>query len=254
MDVYEKSKKLALSHEKLYHYTNFEALEKILTNMTLRATRLDLVDDETENQRIDEFWKEKLFVVCFTHDEANEQKFWDNYTTDNQGVRLEFEPKTLQNLMVYLDEKCEKKLDYINRSDLQYNNKDDWGYIDISMLDVVYVDDLYEGVVYDEDFSKLTHNDKTGFAKLKSYSWENETRMRVALRPKGFENIMINKDFRVLKPNFEHIYIKITEEMLKSMRIILNPNADIEMKNQVESLCNKLNLNHIFVNQEIGLK
>lgn len=248
MEAYEESKKLALSHKKLYHYTNFKALREILTNMSLRATRLDGVDDKKENNRIDEFWKEKLFVICFTYDEVNEQKFWDNYTRDNQGVRIEFEPKTLQNLTVYLDKECKNKLEYINRSDSQYNNKDAWGYMDISMLDIEYVDDLYEGLVYDEDFPNLIHNDKTGFAKEKSYSWENETRIRIALRPKGFENVLINKAFRTIKPNFNHIYIKITEEMLNGMRIILNPNADIEFKNQVENLCNNLNLSHILVN------
>lgn len=231
MESYEESKLLAISHEKLYHYTNFEALKKILANRSLRATRLDKVDDKTENERIDDFWKNKLFVTCFTYDKNGEQRFGDEYAQGNQGVRIEFKTKTLCNLEVFLDEKCENKLDFIDRTDLNYKGIDSWGYRDVSLLDMEYVDDLYEGLVKDEDFTGLTYNDKTGYAKIKSYSWEKETRLRIALRSKGLENIYFEHQLKVVKPNFEYIFIKITDKMLENMEITLNPKADGELKN-----------------------
>ena len=62
--------------EKLSHYTNFDTLDCILNNKSLRYSRLDSLNDLYEQQisNIDYFRKVELFstfVSCFSTDEEN---------------------------------------------------------------------------------------------------------------------------------------------------------------------------------------
>ena len=52
MDMYKELTESAKLHEYVYHYTNFNALKKILKNNSLRLSSLDKVNDSLENSRI----------------------------------------------------------------------------------------------------------------------------------------------------------------------------------------------------------
>ena len=51
---YERSIELAKQHKTIYQYTTYESLEKIITNRALRFTRIDLLNDYIENQKLHE--------------------------------------------------------------------------------------------------------------------------------------------------------------------------------------------------------
>ncbi len=87
----------------------------------------------------------------------------------------------------------------------------DWGYYDVSFQDVYYVSDTKE--FYDGYFSTypgLIKNqigkDKKGI--MRDWYKESETRIRVAVRPRGLE--VDRQDFNdIIKPEFKAIYIDI---------------------------------------------
>ncbi len=216
-DMYEKAVNEAKGHEYLYHYTNKKVLDAILKNCSLRLSRLDVVNDPLESKRIKSLWSDKLFVVCFANDLGNEAHMLSLYG----DYRITFKAKDFLSVEIFADEVCGKKLIEIDRSDMDhksYNDEDfsnDWGVYNVSTIDVQYVDDIR---VYDHE------NDTVNPGLLKNkqgidihgeeQTWENEheTRIRVAVRPKGFEyNI---KEERYYKPSFKHLYISLKDKIV----------------------------------------
>ena len=61
-DLFLKQSANAKKHPFLYHYTKIDSLECILANNSLRASRLDIVNDKEENERITSLWNEKSRV------------------------------------------------------------------------------------------------------------------------------------------------------------------------------------------------
>lgn len=63
-------------HEYLYHYTSRDSLEAILLNQSFRLSRLDLVNDPCENNRIKSVWNNRVYVGSFTNTLNNEEYFY----------------------------------------------------------------------------------------------------------------------------------------------------------------------------------
>lgn len=76
---YVEAVESASHYKRLYQYTTYEALEKIITNNSLRLTRIDLLNDGVENQKVFKLWKNKVYVSCFTHREDESYFFWETY-------------------------------------------------------------------------------------------------------------------------------------------------------------------------------
>ena len=65
----------AVYHSLVHQYTTLAALDKIINNKSLRLTRIDLLNDTVENERMLELWQKKTFVSCFTHRTLNHISF-----------------------------------------------------------------------------------------------------------------------------------------------------------------------------------
>ena len=65
---------------------------------------------------------------------------------------------------------------------------------------------------------------------------ENETRMRVAVRPKCHEIKLGKGKFEYRTPSNRHIYAKLSSKSFESMTITLSPYADVEVRKKVEKL------------------
>ena len=220
-------------HTILHQYTRFDALEKIVNNHSLRLTRLDLVNDFVENEALIELWKNKIFVSCFTHLDHESYFFWQTYSEGSpDGVMLSFEQSFLNGLKIYPDDKCmSEPLDFCKRSDLDITFSSDidskkWGIYDYSLIDVFY---LTRG----ESIYDLDH---LGRFKFNEWDMENETRIRVTLRPKSFEAKLAGKDIMYLSPRNKYIYAKLPDNVLETMVITLSPFSDDKLQEKIETL------------------
>lgn len=216
LDCYNECVEKAKSHQYLYHYTNIDALEKILENNSLRLSRIDKVNDSEENKRITSLWHSKLFLACFTYKIDNEKYFYQNYG----NVRLCFKQSDLKIDTVFFNEKLNQPLknimtDYNGRSDLSVREYDKfhWCVRDITISDVYYTDNFDDFKAEDgfESNAGLVKH-KSGFdenGSNRNWETESETRVRVAIRPIGIEY-----DFRnnktILPPNdLQFLYIAL---------------------------------------------
>lgn len=72
----------------VHHYTNYQALECILKNRTLRLNRLDKVDDRQEMSLISQsHWAQYLFVSSWSASMNECEAMWSRYAGYN-GIRI----------------------------------------------------------------------------------------------------------------------------------------------------------------------
>ncbi len=237
---YSQAVSLANSHKRLFQYTRFEALEKIIGNKSLRLTRLDKVNDITENCQLIELWKKKIYVSCFTHREYESLFFWNAYSKgQSDGVMFSIERKYLSKLPIYTDEKCiNDELNFCNKSSIDSPYSDEvsgltWGIYDYSCIDIEYCD------------RKTNDDDDENFVGRKKYiEWdmEYESRLRVAIRPKILEVYADGNKLSYHKPKNEYLYAKLPKACLESLRIVLSPFAEKDLKERVIRLLKDNNL------------
>lgn len=233
---YESAVANASRHRYIHQYTTYAALEKIISNKTLRLSRIDHPNDRVENDRLVDLWKKKVYVSCFTHREHESFFFWNTYAKGcRDGIMISFLTGDLQELSIYPDEKCEEApLEKCNKSDLNLDfspaiDASSWGVFDYSVLDVVYCPRNVE-------LSTLDHFQ--GRVKYSEWDMESETRIRVAIRPKCLEVCIDNGKAMYLTPENDYVYAKLPEVCMESMIITLSPYAEKTLKRQVEELLN----------------
>lgn len=71
---------------KLYHYTTIDTLALILSNKTIRFTRLDQLDDLNEVGIYGSNITKTTFVSCWTNKEEESIAQWSIYRGNNRGV------------------------------------------------------------------------------------------------------------------------------------------------------------------------
>ncbi len=225
---YNKLKIKARDSIYLYHYTTKEAAELIKNNQSLRLTNLGnaRINDEVEGRRIKSIWKDKVYVVCFTNTLSNQEYFKKMYGAECL-VRIKLDTLMLDRL--FYDSECVQRIDFVNRSDINYKNsideseryslQEDWGYRTSELLCMEYVDDISEYILEDG------FEANAGIIKQRCGKWrtgetaiweeEQEVRVRVALRPKYFENYRSGLEFITPNPleaaNIEYIYISLNK-------------------------------------------
>lgn len=237
---YENSVYQAKQHAIVHQYTTFDALEKIINNKSLRLTRIDRLNDTIENGRLLELWQKKVFVSCFTHRESESYFFWKTYSKGaSTGVRLSLDAKLLCLLPVYPDAMCEtEQLSVCNKTILEATYSDDissetWGIYDSSLVDVMYIPrgNKIEGIEH--------HQGRFKYIEWKS---EEETRLRVAIRPKCLEFRAQGRELQCLIPSNEYIYVKLSDACFENMVITLSPFASADLRETVENLLLKNSL------------
>lgn len=239
---YKKAIEHSKQHDVLYQYTIFEALKCIVQNHSLRLTRIDLLNDKVENNSIIDLWKKKVFVACFTHRECESPFFWNEYSKkSHEGVRISFSRHSLENLTAYPDEKCIseqlkscKKTEQITSRSMQIDSTH-WGIFDYSILDIAYI-----------DRNQLVNCDDNTQGRIKYHEWdlESETRLRVAIRPRFFESYLDERTNKMAyhNPGNKYIYLKLSDQCLRSMTITLSPYSDTKLKQRVNELLENNNL------------
>lgn len=238
MDKYFELVQLAKEHQYLYHYTNLESLRCILKNKSLRLSRIDKVNDPLENERIKALWNKKVYLFCFTSNLDNSEHFFNMYGE----IRLEFSMDEIKVDEVYSDPLLQNPFDSFSASDRltqmtekNYDKIAYWCVYDTSIADVYYTEDLNKHILPDgyESNAGLIKSKKGIDHCFNEQNWEREaeTRIRVALRPKGPENVLDRKTcmFCCPVPPFEYIYMQLP----RITGITLSPNLPEDDKNKV---------------------
>jgi len=255
-------KKLCLNsqrHKYLYHYTDIDSLNKIIQSKSLRLTKLSQVNDSYENRRIMNLHKDKIYVACFTHRQNESVFMWKEYANKNKGVILKFHNLNNYYTEIYGEGNHHlKKIQNIDWAHTNYDAVSDWGYLDITIADIEYTRDFNNYKYPDNQLTEFFNNtiifgrsntdfeSNLGQGLVKGIEWdsEEETRIRVTLRPKGNENVLNGSTFDQPRPQFDYIYLKLSEDMLKDLRVIINPWATDEFKYKVGRIIAKGNLEY----------
>lgn len=217
-DLYRTLSTSGKSHDVLYHYTSIDTLELILKNKSMMLKCLTKVNDLDENKRITSLWNSKVFVSCFTHSLDNELYFFENYGK----VRISFYNKfDIDNL--FFD--SELKLPFLDfhkhyashsvDHDVDYSDRKNWCLYNSCIADVFYTTDLNlhkrgDGELNAGLIKQIYGVDTEG--NIRNWSIEEETRIRVAIRPIAPELKSIVKGKAVYhKPPFSSLFFSIKE-------------------------------------------
>lgn len=226
LDLSNRSKK----HFCLYHYTSIDSLEIILKNQSMRLSCLTKVNDPEENKRITSLWNNKVFVACFTHTLDNETYFFQNYG----HIRITFYNDLNVNDIYFDTTQKDKLLSFkkdLNEHSIttkcDYNLQSSWCLFDSCLSDVYYTDNINLHVADDNNESNAGLIKSRYGANVSGnncdWSVEEETRLRVAIRPISFECVLNNRNcFEYPKPPFEYLYFSIAN---KIKNIEISPNA-----------------------------
>ena len=234
MDIYFELSDYAKQHCFLHHFTSLQTLRLIITSEQFLLNRLDKVSDKSENAYLPNFWRGKIFVSCFTHSNECKERFWAEYAKGN-GVRISIPNDLLVPENYEIVSPCGyvfPKRDHTDTAHKTYNCVKDWAYYDISKVDVQYIDPRT---------APSWKNHGNGLIKncLEDirFDWEEETRIRVAMAPIGWESVRGKNriDFETVTPWFDHIYIKLKPSVLKKIVITVPENTSIEFLKDVRN-------------------
>lgn len=231
---YENAVVTANQHKLIHQYTTFEALEKILSNKSLKLTRTDLLNDTVENNMLFPLWQKKIYVSCFTHRKRESYFFWKTYSRgSSSGVMITLNRQHLDALSIHPDEKC---LDAPLCQSSTPNplppfdpevKQDTWGIYDYSIVDVMYMP-------RNKKIDCVSHFQ--GRIKYAEWDMEEETRLRIALKPTSLEFKFEKSNLQYHHPQNEYIYAQLSDACIENMVITLSPFADKFLFNRVEQL------------------
>ena len=238
--TYQIAVESAKTHPIISQYTNLEALKKIIENKTLRLTRIDKLNDHVENSKIHPLWAKKVYVACFTHREHESYFFWNTYCKNKSyGVMISFPTDFLQNLPVHPDEKCqEAPLEFIKRTvpNVAFSkdvSRNTWAVFDYSCVDISYIP---RNITLEKSEFQNESSNFQGRLKYVEWDMENETRLRVSIRPKCREVSSMVNEQSYYKPDNGYLYVKLSTECLESMTITLSPYSNSSLEKEVEQL------------------
>lgn len=229
-DMYTKLVQEAEKHATLHHFTRIENFDKIISSSSLLLRRLDQMEDKSENEYLPGLWKSKVFAACFTHSNEGKARFWKEYAGGN-GVRLSFPNHLLTSETCELVSRTGYKYPKRKRTDIEhktYEADEDWSYYDISKIDIVYIDPS-ESERWKGRSNGLAKNCGINGEEHARYNWEEETRIRVAMDPLGWEN-KLNKanKFVVVTPPFDSVFLRLNEVVLKHMYVSVREGTPAE--------------------------
>lgn len=220
----------ATQNNRLYHYTTYEALLSILSNKSFRLSRLDLMNDKAETSlgfHDDSF---KNYSMSFTQGKEY-VSMWAMYgKSSGIKLRLDFDNKVFSKMPkeLFMDSQKKNKISIANSPSLwdqSYNS------YPIQLSDVVYLDKkdkslrhnarpFESGIIGDDN----TIEEMTGFIKYDAWEFEKETRLKVKLSEDRLSVDMLPK----------HIFVVISDELIKTFHITFNPWMSPLMKNEIK--------------------
>lgn len=210
----EKMRDIAEARNTLWHYTNFEALFKIIQNRSLRFTRIDCVNDLLEKEslcRNDLYLR--TYVACFNNSSCESIPLWSIYTTKGKGVRIEF--KFSRNKIHYCIGSLAEYNESIEAKKAHFLKR---------ITDVAYMDESVHDPIIEINRNEETDIlfDEIAYIKGTAWEYEKETRIIVVSRDNLGEET----------PRYLDFLIDFSE--LKSICITFDPWMEVATKEKIE--------------------
>ena len=246
---------------KIYHYTSIQTLALILKSRSIRFNRLDFVDDLEEsaypsgNKGLNLNLAKFVYVSCWTKDADENLALWNMYT-NNRGVRIAFDENPFvcyqkaPNFYSFCDNLVTIGEDYIMYA---LNNES-------KLHEIIYVDNPKEkikGLIKEENgFVDMNIKD-LGLYKDNHWQFQKECRFRIMLYPKNEDLIrrgMTNSGNQAFDQSWglllslmpalvngsavkeNELYIKLNEDVLNHIEVMLGPQTTDADKYIVEKL------------------
>ncbi len=248
----------------LYHYTSIESLALILSTKTIRFNSLSQVDDLIEGKSKD--FKQignYFFISSWTDIEEESLPFWNMYTPQMRGVRIKMPTDLFHSYQIRTSKKYGLKpaiVESIVPQEETYSN---------TYFIIPTHTNYLSKVIYTDDEDKLFptlakiqgNNYKVEFNRVgvhKSTHWEFQSEWRFILKifpitskapiqdKSSISNIISDALFSLSEGDkipFSDYFVKIKEEKLKEMEILLGPKHSDANKVIVNSLINNYNPN-----------
>lgn len=230
--------------KRLYHYTTYESLLKILKFRSIRLSRIDLMNDKAEQALSKSNINEDRYILSFTNNSKEYVSMWAMYgKASGIKLRIDFPIQVFRSSIndnFFFNEQCTDKIPIYKIATNFVTKKD------FIINDVIY---------YDKQNNKIKHNTNpfnylevmdsdidsmAGFIKYDAWEFERETRLSVLL-----ENIRINDDIK--NNNIRYIYARINDELIKNMGITYNPWISELLKTELQKSIDEVanyELNH----------
>lgn len=239
----------------LYHYTTVESLALILANKSIKFNPLTNLDDPLEAQFSDyDAFGSLCFVSGWTDVQKERHEMWNAYSSKRAGVRIALEenpfriyenpPQQVAKGIICERLKRKGPNDPI-QSLIPIKEMREQGFtcaealtIDNLLCKVIYTDNeelLRPSVSEDRGLDgMLLHLNKVGRHKAKLWEYQSEWRYRLRIMPgfllepspnwgdlavHAFEVVAKNR----LRLGFDSIFLKISGEAFKRMRITMSP-------------------------------
>lgn len=237
----------------LYQYTSIETLALILKSHCIKFNSLQNVDDleEKESTGIKNFGK-YAFVTCWTYDKEENIALWSMYTDKMKGVRIELPNNFLDDDFRYIDSQ-------LKEYNLLSTPIDD----NFIIKERKMHSKSYETVKvnYTKDRSKIYPNvwepDNKEYplvinrlGKNKSKQWEFQKELRYIIYTRLNNWLNEGEDIERGRERLEEhtkipseLFVRISDEAYKNMKIMLGPNTNEADKIIVNSLVEKYNQN-----------
>lgn len=262
---FEKAKNLD-EVQNINHYTSFNILKNyIFKNKTLKATRIDLVNDLIEQNmsnlvRVNRDLINSNFITCFCADENESIPMWFIYARSKgnkssidpikEGVRLTFPVDVLKELVNNLNIRNIKN--EIIESDISQENVN-------KKIPLIRNTILFK-IIYDDkkantDLFRYVKGSKVekadpfqvnnipdlggvdghlcGVYKTLPWSYENEVRLRISILSNGYDPF----GKKINDYDYKCIFIELSELVMKRIIVTINPFVNecefSEMKNKL---------------------
>lgn len=233
--VLTKAEIKALSRNRLFHYTSFRTLKKIIKNKEILFNQISRVNDGKEAKLFNNSEVSKLvFVSCFTHLNTESIPMWYIYGKNNKQrngndtVRIEFKFKTTDIISSFIDE-CRASKNSTDKNIIWWKSirsgihpKIEW-YYHIKTSDVVYrIQEIEKHPIKNNEIYSLS---SMGRIKRKEWQYEKETRLILVMRT-------LNSNISV--PNIDYFLIPIKFCNLEMITVTFNPWMESGLKEKIK--------------------
>lgn len=261
--------------EWIFHYTNLDTLEKILTNRTLRFSRVDTFDDGREAEAFSGDLAKKFFASCWTCDEGDNPIAWRSFyttrdTDQSKRIRIAVRKKpfrysrrgveSMDGRVGLLDAEMAMPFRFTDMHTDDYSisrmnmTRADWFGRRVSYVD--NVERFYDERIVRAEDGSLTLQYVQDFATHKEVGWDRQAEYRFVLMagPRiggvgvddessmgmGEALSVIFGEADAIKrcrfPDVTHIDMPISMDAISDMRVLLGPLFALESVDYVTRL------------------
>lgn len=247
--------------EYLYHYTSIETLALVLKAKKIKLTRLDKVNDPTEELSRDGKLGKYIFVTCWTSQEQEGVPFWYMYGHNKRGVRIRLPTNFIKTYEVreqfhrddgtvttnghifdsIVPESVLLESSYLIANYVAAHNK---------FFPVEYTDDpeQLKPPIFSEDDDGVLNValGELGKHKPRIWSFEQEWRLKLIFLPYGVRDINpadtsnLRHAMKTGKElDFDAYFLEISDEAFSQMEVTLGPSCTPGDKVIAEALIHK---------------